>query len=131
MPSGVNPIPKPPRTFTEKIEDIPVESGQAAENSEAVPEEVASTESAKPKERTGLSKKLARIFGQLKRFVNGTNFNKVPAKFINSIKSEASLLADTKSGEKADPVFTMIHERLSDWNNKVDQLATMKVDESG
>ncbi|AMO55776.1 hypothetical protein [Endozoicomonas montiporae] len=127
--SGPNPIPKPPRTYATEVKNADVEDDasvpEEAKGSVLVKED-ASTEAAK--KNNGIKKKVAHVLAGIRRFIQNKNFEKASPAMLNELRVAASSLQSTEGRIelKANPILEAIHQELTDWNNNVDKLATLK-----
>ncbi|WP_354022312.1 hypothetical protein [Endozoicomonas lisbonensis] len=102
---------------------------QKAEVSDSVDENTSAETNRKTSKRGGIAKKIAHIFGELKRFITGTNFEKLPQTLLNDVKATAALLDEKNATTEKPSLFSSLDQELSEWNNKVDRLAQLKEDE--
>ena len=109
-------------------ESIP-DAQQETEASDSAAENTRTEPTRKTRKRSGIAKKIAHIFGELKRFVTGTNFEKLPPALLNDVKATASLLDETNATNNKSSLFNNLDRELNEWNDKVDLLAQLKENE--
>ena len=120
--------PAPLDDTTAPLESTP-DTQQEAEASGSVDENSSPEATRKTHKRSGIAKKIAHIFGELKRFVTGTNFEKLPQTLLNDVKTTAELLDEKNAATEKPSLFSHLDQELSEWNNEVDRLAELKENE--
>ncbi|UYM15374.1 hypothetical protein [Endozoicomonas euniceicola] len=118
--------PAPESDKTATSENNPA-AQKEAEASDSATENASTEIDRQPRKRSAIAEKFAHLFGKLKRFVTGTNFEKLPPALLNDIKNEAVLVDNVKTAATEEPnLLANLHQQLTEWNNKVDQLAQLK-----
>ena len=117
--------PAPESDKTATSENNPA-AQKEAEASDSATENTSTEIDRQPRKRSAIAEKFAHLFGKLKRFVTGTNFEKLPSTLLNDIK-QAVLVDNVKTAATEETnLLDNLHEQLTEWNNKVDQLAQLK-----